>query len=421
LGNNSVGIVDLKQRRLLRTMPVSMSLRVSATKPRQDTVYVANGGDGSLRLFRAADFSAIGTIDLGADADNVRVDPKARRVYVGHDDGAIAVIDAAARKRIADIPFKGHPESFQLESDGPRIFVNVPDAGSIQILSRETNTSIGNWSTDELQANYPLAVDLTNHRVLAVFRRPARMEAFDAASGKRLGGAEVCGDADDVFVDAKRERVYVICGEGWVDSYASGASFSRVDRLPISRGSRTGLYLPDNNQLAVAIRAAGNEPAAVWLLRTPEDSALIVMVCEHGNVKSLMAASYFNELATARHPAVSCDLPRYIAQLDDSSATHHRRTEIRWLRRRRFSSDRDQCGRHCFGTSSDTDKHRIGSGPVRRGDRQREMDGRSARQRRLRRGTRSIEGTRSCGARSTVLRRWAPIRSPTAHCNPLVR
>jgi len=127
------------------------------------------------------------------------------------------------------------------------------------------------------------------------------MEAFDVASGKRLGGAEVCGDADDVFVDAKRERVYVICGEGWVDSYASGASFSRVDRLPISRGSRTGLYLPDNNQLAVAIRAAGNEPAAVWLLRTPEDSALIVMVCEHGNVKSLMAASYFNELATARH------------------------------------------------------------------------------------------------------------------------
>ena len=301
LGNNSVGIVDLKQRRLLRTMTGFDEPQGIGYEASTDTVYVATGGDGSLRLFRAADFSAIGTIDLGADADNVRVDPKARRVYVGHDDGAIAVIDAAARKRIADIPFKGHPESFQLESDGPRIFVNVPDAGSIQILSRETNISIGNWSTDELQANYPLAVDMTNHRVLAVFRRPARMEAFDVASGKRLSGAEVCGDADDVFVDAKRERVYVICGEGWVDSYASGASFSRLDRLPISRGSRTGLYLPDNNQLAVAIRAAGNEPAAVWLLRTPEDSALIVMVCEHGNVKSLMAASYFNELATARH------------------------------------------------------------------------------------------------------------------------
>jgi arsenate reductase len=27
----------------------------------------------------------------------------------------------------------------------------------------------------------------------------------------------------------------------------------------------------------------------------------VLMVCEHGNVKSLMAASYFNELALARH------------------------------------------------------------------------------------------------------------------------
>jgi DNA-binding beta-propeller fold protein YncE len=276
LGNDSVGIVDLKQRHLVRTVAGFDEPQGIAYEASTDTVYVANGGDGSLRLFRGADFSAVGTIDLGADADNVRVDPKARRVYVGHDDGAIAVIDAVARKRIADIPFKGHPESFQLESDGPRIFVNTPDAASIQVLSRDTKAPIGSWSTDELQANYPLAVDMTNHRVLAVFRRPARMEAFDVASGKRLGGAEVCGDADDVFVDDKHERVYVICGEGWVDSYASGDSFSRVDRLPISRGSRTGLYLPDNNQLAVAIRAAGKEPAAVWLLRTPEDTELIV-------------------------------------------------------------------------------------------------------------------------------------------------
>jgi hypothetical protein len=301
LGNDSVGIVDLKQRRLLRTVPGFDEPQGIAYEASTDTVYVANGGDGSLRLFRGADFSAVGKINLGADADNVRVDPKAQRVYVGHGDGAIAVIDSVARKRIADIPFKGHPESFQLEPNGPRIFVNIPDAGSIQILSRETNTSIGSWLTGELQANYPLAVDMTNHRVLAVFRRPARMEAFDGASGKRLGGADVCGDADDVFVDDERERVYVICGEGWVDSYASGAAYSRVDRLPTSRGSRTGLYMPDINLLAVAIRAAAKEPAAVWLLRPPEDTALIVMVCEHGNVKSLMEASYFNELATPRH------------------------------------------------------------------------------------------------------------------------
>jgi DNA-binding beta-propeller fold protein YncE/protein-tyrosine-phosphatase len=312
LGNDSVGIVDLKLHRLVRTVSGFKEPQGIAYESSTDTVYVASGGDGSLRIFHGANFAPIARIDLGSDADNVRVDPVARRVYVGYGDGAIAVIDAVARKHLADIPLKGHPESFELESDGPRIFANVPNAGLIQILARDTGTSIGSWSTIGLQANYPLALDSANHRVLAVFRHPARMEAFDSSDGKRLGGVDVCGDADDVFVDAKRERVYVVCGDGSVDSYASGKGFVRVDRLPTSRGSRTGLYLPDIDRLAVAIRAAGNESAAVWLLRptstttasamdSPSDAGSIVMVCEHGNVKSLMAASYFNELAKKRH------------------------------------------------------------------------------------------------------------------------
>jgi len=276
LGNDSVGIVDLKARRLMRTVAGFKEPQGIAYETSTDTVYVANGGDGSLRLFRGEDFASIGTIELGADADNVRADSTARRVYAGHGDGAIAVIDAVTRKRIADIPLKGHPESFQLEANGPRIFVNVPDANLIQVLSRDMGSPVGSWPTAELHANYPLAVDVANRRVLSVFRHPARLQAFDATSGNRLSGVDVCGDADDLFIDARRNRAYVICGQGTVDTYqAANAAFTRIARLSTSAGSRTGLYLPDVDRLVVAIRAAGREPAAVWILRpestTPQD------------------------------------------------------------------------------------------------------------------------------------------------------
>jgi len=268
LGNDSVGIVDLKAPRQVRTVPGFKEPQGIAYETSTDTVYVANGGDGSLRLFRGADFSPVGTIELGADADNVRADPTARRVYAGHGDGAIAVIDAVTRKRVTNIPLKGHPESFQLESNGPRIFVNVPDAGLIQVLSRDTGSPIASWPTADFHANYPLALDSANRRVLSVFRHPARLQAFDAANGARLSGIDACGDADDLFIDASRNRIYVICGQGTVDTYqAAGAAFTRIARLSTSAGSRTGLYLPDLDRLVVAIRAAGQEPAAVWVLR----------------------------------------------------------------------------------------------------------------------------------------------------------
>ena len=270
LGNNSIGIVDLSIRSLIRTVPGFEEPQGIGYEPSTDTVYVANGGDGSLRLFRGVDFAATGKISLGADADNVRVDRTTRRVYVGYGDGAVAVIDADSRKRIADISLKGHPESFQLESAGPRIFVNVPDAGAIEVVSRDVGKSIASWPTGALRANYPLAIDAPNHRLLAVFRQPARLEAFDLTTGSRVGGADACGDADDIFLDPRRDRVYVICGQGTVDTYVpADKTFTRIARVETGAGSRTGLYLPDIDRLVVAIRASSTYPAAIWVLRPP--------------------------------------------------------------------------------------------------------------------------------------------------------
>jgi YVTN family beta-propeller protein len=157
LGNDSVGIVDLKTQKLLKTVAGFDEPQGLGFEPLTDTVYVADGGDGSVRIFRGEDFAPIGQIKLGADADNVRVDPAAHRVYVGYGNGALAAIDATSRKRLADIALEGHPESFQLEPTGPRVYVNVPDAGAIQVASRDTGTSIAIWSTAALRANYPHA------------------------------------------------------------------------------------------------------------------------------------------------------------------------------------------------------------------------------------------------------------------------
>ena len=268
LGNDSVGIVDLKENRLLRTVPGFSEPQGIAYEPGTDSIYVANGAEGTVRVFRASDFAPVATIRVGADPDNVRVDTAANRVYVGYGTsaGALAIIDPATRAKIGDIALKKHPESFQLESGGERIFVNVPEANEIAVVSRTRGAQIGSWPTGNLQANFPLT--LATGRAIAIFRHPARLAAFDMQSGKVVATVDVCTDADDAFVDAKRNRVYVVCGEGCVDVFEiPGADkYSRVGRVTTGAGSRTGLFIPERNQLAVAIRASSRGDAAVWLL-----------------------------------------------------------------------------------------------------------------------------------------------------------
>jgi hypothetical protein len=145
--------------------------------------------------------------------------------------------------------------------------VNVPDAHAIAVVDRTNNQQVGSWQTGELRANFPLALDDNGH-VFTVFRRPARVGVFQVPDGRLLTSFDTCGDSDDVFVDAKRHRLYVICGDGAIDVFAqSGDEYRRADHVTTAEGARTGLFVPQIDRLFLAVRAMGGRPAAIWVFR----------------------------------------------------------------------------------------------------------------------------------------------------------
>ena len=268
LGNDSVGVIDLKDSKTVRTITGLREPQGIGYVPSSDTLYVANAGDGSVRLFHGAELSPVAQIALGEDADNIRVDDAAHRAFVGYGSGSLAVIDTASQTKIADIKLKGHPESFQLEQGGQRIFVNVPDAQQIAVVDRSANRQVATWSANGLRANYPLALDAPSGHVLVVFRHPAKVGAFSMNDGRLSNASPTCGDSDDVFVDSKRRRVYVSCGEGFIDVLEPRAEgYASVERIPTSAGARTGLFVPALDRFFLAVRATSTEPAAIWVYR----------------------------------------------------------------------------------------------------------------------------------------------------------
>ena len=267
LGNNSVGVVDLKERRLLRHLQGFREPQGVAYEVSTDTVYVASARDGSVYLLHGGDLTPAGAIELGEDADNIRIDLSSHRVLVGYGTGAVAVIDPVRRLKIGEIRLRAHPESFQVEPQGGRILVNVPDANEIAVLDLSTGRQTSAWSTQSLRANFPLAIDADRQQVLAMFRHPARLAAFNLGDGEMTQAIEACGDADDLFVDAKRSLIYISCGEGFLDVFAArAAGFVKVTHLATAAGARTSLWVPQLDRLFLAVRAV-NDPAAIWIFR----------------------------------------------------------------------------------------------------------------------------------------------------------
>jgi len=268
LENNSVGIVDLKERKLVHVITGLSEPQGVGYEPSSDTLYVANGGDGLVRLFRGADYVETGRIDLGDDADNVRIDTDTKHVLVGYGAGAIATIDPARRTKIADFRLPAHPEGFQLDHKNNQVLVNLPRARAIAVLDGVSGQRKALWPMKESGANFPMAVDEDAQRVLVAFRAPGRLAVFSARDGESVASVELCGDADDLFVDAKRGRVYVSCGEGFIDVFdARAGDYRRLARVPTVRGARTSYFVLSVDRLFLAVRAASLEPAAVWVYR----------------------------------------------------------------------------------------------------------------------------------------------------------
>jgi hypothetical protein len=268
LGNNSLGVVDLAAGKLLRRIGELDEPQGVAYEAATDTVYVADGGHGLLHRFAGAELTPLDPIQLGADADNVRLDPEAGRVVVGYGDGALAFVASASGKLLTEMRLPGHPESFQLERNGHRIFVNVPDAHQITVADRSTGQQVASWGIADAQANFPMALDEADARLMVVYREPALLAVFDTRSGAPVAHLPACGDTDDVFFDAKRHRLYLSCGAGFLDVIEQrGDTYEELARIPTIPGARTALFVPERDRLYLAVRASGAEGAAVWVFR----------------------------------------------------------------------------------------------------------------------------------------------------------
>ncbi len=272
LGNNSVEVIDISARVRTHSITGIPNPQGVVYAPDLKKLFVASS-KGKMRIYAGDNFDLIKEIDFHGDVDNLRYDPAAHRVYAGYGEdetGAIGMVDAASNERLPEEYKVGaHPESFQLESAGPNIYVNLPDLKQIAVINRKTG-AITRWPMT-LEHNFPMALDEADHRLFVATHEPARMAVFDTSSGKSVAELPCVQDSDDVYYDSSRKRIYVPGGEGYISVFqqTDPDHYQLLAKVPSTLGARSAGYFGKGrkgfDRFFLGVPARADHGAEVWL------------------------------------------------------------------------------------------------------------------------------------------------------------
>jgi len=278
LGNDSVEVIDLKAGKHLKSLRGPLEPQGILFLADSDRMVVACGKSGACEVYDGETLERVASVEVGEDADNLRYDARRKRVYVAYGEGALGIVDAATWKKVGSVELAGHPESFQLDPEGKRAYVNVPSAHQVAVVDLDARQVLATWKVDEAEKNYPMAlVPLggapdPGFALLLGCRLPAKLLVRSVPDGKALDALALSGDTDDIFFDGRRSRLYVACGEGFVDvfSLSDKPAFLPLAKVATATGARTCLFVPERDELFVAVPHRDAQRAEVRVF-SPKD------------------------------------------------------------------------------------------------------------------------------------------------------
>lgn len=273
-GKDTVAVLDVHRGREIYTIRNGLNEPQGVGYlPDLNRIVVSNSGDGACSIYDGKTYKLSGSVKFPADADQLRYDPEEKRVYVGYGDGALGMIDATDNKRIGkDFQLGVHPESFQIEQSGEKVFVNLASISEIAVIDRKSH-AIEKWKLQLAGTNFPMALDEQHRRLFVAARRPARLVVLDMDSGKEIVLLPGAADTDGMWFDATRKRIYVPSGEGFIFVYQEidADHYQRIAKIPSAIGARTSAYYGQvgrHNSLYVAVPARANRGAELSVYET---------------------------------------------------------------------------------------------------------------------------------------------------------
>src|SRR5512144_7787 len=212
--NDAVDVIDIRSEKYLHSIPGLTAVAGALVAESPELLFTSNRGENTVAVFPPIDRPTVEKIAVGIRPNGVAYDPRRGRLLVAHvGDPAIAgshtisVVDARARRRIADLPVAGRTRWTIYDPVADAFHVNIADPPQIVVIDAET-PMVRRVVTIPSAGPHGLDLDVRRRQLFCACDAGVLLE-IDADDGKVLAEASLAGVPDVVFFNGALGRVYV--------------------------------------------------------------------------------------------------------------------------------------------------------------------------------------------------------------------
>jgi len=218
--------------------------------------FTTNGRDSTSTMFELKTLAPIKKVHAGINGlDGIMYDEASDRVLtINHSspEGTAMVIDPNSGEVVGKVTLSGKAPEGGVSDGKGRIFINLEDKNSIDVIDTKTWKVVATWSIEPCDGPTGIALDRTTNRIFAGCSK--KSVVVDATTGKVV--AEIAnGDGVDalgwdqsqklIFIPAGREGNVTVVHEDSPDKYTVVAT------VPTMAGAKT-IAVDDKKHIAYA-------------------------------------------------------------------------------------------------------------------------------------------------------------------------
>lgn len=236
-----VVVIDTATNKVIGKITDTPGVHGVAIAPDLGRVFTSNQGDNKVNVVDAKTLTTIMKVDTGVNPDAIMYEPTKKMVWAfNHTGKSATVIEGATGKVVATIPLSGAVETGQADASLGKVFVNIEDTNSIDVIDMNSYKVVANYKVAPAVAPTGMALDAKTHRIFVTGGEAPIMIMMDAATGKVVAQGPTCSRSDATWIDLSVNRAFASCGDGHITVLTiKGDSLTPLQTIDTANSART--------------------------------------------------------------------------------------------------------------------------------------------------------------------------------------